>query len=74
MPEASVPDEAVSGPGALARAIAEHRRALSSRLRREEHEVEPYERVDPDELDYSPSPGRMNCSSGTMQAGEVLSR
>jgi hypothetical protein len=41
----------VTAPGALARAIAEHRRALRSRLRREEHEVEPYERLDPRELD-----------------------
>jgi hypothetical protein len=74
MLEASIADEHVSAPGALARAIADHRRALRSRMRREEHVVEPYERVDPRELDYGPSPGRMNCSSGTMQAGEVLSR
>ncbi len=74
MLEASIAEEHVSGPGALARAIADHRGALRSRLRREEHDVEPYEPPDPRELDYSPSPGRMNCSSGTMQAGEVLSR
>jgi hypothetical protein len=74
MLEASIAEEQVSGPGALSRAIADHRRALRSRLRREEHEVGEYERADPRELDYSPSPGRMNCSSGTMQAGEVLSR
>jgi len=74
MLEASVADEQVTAPGALARAIADHRRALRSRLRREEHDVEPYERADPRELGYTPSPGRMNCSSGTMHAGEVLSR
>jgi hypothetical protein len=75
MLEASIAGEDVSGRGALARAIADHRRTLRSRLRREEHDVEPYERVDPSELDaYSPSPGRTNCSSGTMHAGEVLSR
>lgn len=77
MLEASVAEADVSAPGALSRAIADHRRALRSRLRREEHDVEPYERADPRALDepaYSPSPGRMNCSSGTMQAGEVLSR
>jgi hypothetical protein len=74
MLEASIADAQVSGPGALARAISDHRRALRSRLRREEHDVEPYERLDPEEIDYSASPGRTNCSSGTMQAGEVLSR
>ena len=74
MLEASVAEEHVSGPGALARAIADHRDALRSRLRREEHDVEPYEPLDPRELDYNPAPARMNCSSGTMQAGEVLSR
>jgi hypothetical protein len=74
MLEASVAEEHVSGPGALARAIADHRGALRSRLRREEHDVEPYERADPRELDYGPAPGRISCSSGTMQAGEVLSR
>ena len=51
MLEASIADQHVTAPGALARAIAEHRRALRSRLRREEHEVEPYERLDPRELD-----------------------
>jgi hypothetical protein len=51
MLEASIADQHVTAPGALARAIAEHRRALRSRLRREEHEVEPYERLDPCELD-----------------------
>lgn len=74
MLEASIADEHVTAPGALARAISDHRRALRSRLRREEHDVEPYERADPSELDYKPSPGRTNCSSGTMHAGEVLSR
>jgi hypothetical protein len=74
MLEASIAEEQVSGPGALSRAIADHRRALRSRLRREEHEVGDYEHADPRELDYRPSPGRMNCSSGTMHAGEVLSR
>ncbi len=51
MLEASIADQNVTAPGALARAIAEHRRALRSRLRREEHEVAPYERLDPRELD-----------------------
>lgn len=74
MLEASIAAEHVSGPGALSRAIADHRRALRARLRREEHDVAPYERADPCDLDYSVSPGRTNCSSGTMQAGEVLSR
>ncbi len=78
MLEASIAEESVAGQGALSRAIADHRRTLRGRLRREEHEVEPYERTDPSALDgvaaYSTSPGRTNCSSGTMQAGEVLSR
>jgi hypothetical protein len=74
MLEASIAEAHVSGPGALARAIADHRGALRARLRREEHHVEPYARADPRDLDYGPSPARMNCSSGTMQAGEVLSR
>jgi len=74
MLESSIAEHDVRAPGALAGAIADHRRALRARLRREEHEVEPYAAPDPSELDYSPSPGRMNCSSGTMHAGEVLSR
>jgi len=77
MLEASIAEEHVSGEGALSRAIADHRRALRARLRREEHDVEPYERADPRELGesgYDPTVGRMNCSSGTMHAGEVLSR
>jgi hypothetical protein len=74
MLEASIAEAHVSAPGALARAISDHRDALRARLRREEHDVEPYEPVDPGELDYGPSPGRTNCSSGTMHAGEVLSR
>jgi hypothetical protein len=74
MLEASLADEGVREHGALARAIAEHRRVQRARAWREEHEVEPYEPTDPRALDYSPSPGRMNCSSGTMQPGEVLSR
>jgi hypothetical protein len=74
----SIAGEDVRGPGALARAIADHRRSLYARARREEHDVEPYD-LDPpatprQEPAYSPSPGRTNCSSGTMQAGEVLSR
>jgi hypothetical protein len=51
MLEASIADQHVTAPGALARAITAHRRALRSRLRREEHEVEPYESLDPRELD-----------------------
>jgi hypothetical protein len=51
MLEASIDAEQVSGPGALAGAIADHRRALRARLRREEHDVEPYERADPAALD-----------------------
>jgi hypothetical protein len=74
MLEASIAEQQASGPGALSLAIADHRRALRARLRREEHDVEPYGRADPRELDYGPAPGRMNCSSGTTQAGEVLSR
>jgi hypothetical protein len=54
MLEASIADEQVSGPGALAGAIADHRRALRARLRREEHDVEPYERVDPSALEAAP--------------------
>jgi len=54
MLEASIAEEHVSGPGALASAIADHRRALRSRLRREEHDVEPYEPLDPSELDRAP--------------------
>ena len=54
MLEASIAEEHVSGPGALARAIADHRGALRSRLRREEHDVEPYEPLDPSELDHGP--------------------
>ena len=71
MLEASIAEEDVRGAGALRRAIAEHRSSQYARARREELEVEPYELEPPD---YSPSPGRTNCSSGTMQAGEVLSR
>jgi hypothetical protein len=74
MLEASIAEHDVRAPGALAGAIADHRRALRARLRREEHDVEPYDAPDPAALDYSPSPGRTNCSSGTMHAGEVLSR
>jgi hypothetical protein len=78
MLEASIAGEDVRGPGALARAIADHRRSIYARARREEHAVEPYDLglapPPPAAPDYSPSPGRMNCSSGTMQAGEVLSR
>jgi hypothetical protein len=54
MLEASIAEEHVSGPGALALAIADHRRALRTRLRREEHDVEPYEPLDPSELDRAP--------------------
>lgn len=54
MLEASIAEAHVSAPGALARAIADHRRALRSRLRREEHDVAPYERADPRELDRAP--------------------
>ncbi len=74
MLESSIDAHDVSAPGALAGAIADHRRALRARLRREEHEVAPYAAVDPSELDYSASPGRTNCSSGTMHADEVLNR
>jgi hypothetical protein len=74
MLEASIAEQHVTAPGALARAIADHRRALRSRLRREEHDVAPYECPDPSKLDQIPSPGLTNCSSGTMHAGEVLSR
>ena len=68
MLEASIAEEHVSGPGALASAIADHRRALRSRLRREEHDVEPYEPLDPSELDYGPSPGRTGCGSEAIHA------
>lgn len=78
MLEASVAAEGVCGAEALRRAIAEHRSTQYARARREEHAVEPHavapEGVEPDGPRYGPSPGRMNCSSGTMQAGEVLSR
>ena len=74
MLEASIAGESVRGAGALSRAISDHRRAQLERARREEHDVEPYEPADPAQLDYRTSPGRMNCSSGTMHAGEVLSR
>lgn len=57
MLEASIADEHVTAPGALARAIADHRRALRSRLRREEHEVAPYARLDPRELDAGAEAG-----------------
>jgi hypothetical protein len=71
MLETSVAEDGVREVGALRRAIAEHRAAQYSRARREELVVEPYEL---EEAGYSPSPGRTNCSSGTMHAGEVLSR
>jgi hypothetical protein len=77
MLETSVAEEDVRGAGALRRAIAEHRSIQYARARREELAVEPYElELSPevDEPAQSPSPGRTNCSSGTMQAGEVLSR
>jgi len=70
----SIAEDGVREHGALARAIAEHRRTLHARARREEHEIEPYQPTDPRELDYKPSPGRMNCSSGITHPGEVLSR
>jgi hypothetical protein len=71
---ASIAQDDVRGGRALTRAIADHRRLQRLRARREEHEVERYERTDPGQLGYNPSPGRMNCSSGTTQADEVLSR
>jgi hypothetical protein len=74
MLESSIAEHDVRAPGALAGAIADHRRALRARLRREEHEVEPYAAPDPSALGYGPSPGRTNCSSGTRQPDEVLSR
>jgi hypothetical protein len=70
----SIDGEEVRGLDALRRAIADHRRIQLARARREEHEVEPYEPADPAQIAYRPSPGLMNCSSGTMHAGEVLSR
>jgi hypothetical protein len=73
MLDASVAEDGVRGAGALRRAIADHRSTQYARALREELAVEPYE-LDLEEPDYSPSPGRTNCSSGTMQAGEVLSR
>jgi hypothetical protein len=74
MLEASIAEQDVREHGALARAIADHPASQHARARREEHDVAPYEPTDPRELDYRPSPGRMNCSSGTMQPGETLSR
>lgn len=86
MLEASIAGEDVRGRGALARAIADHRRSLWARARREEHEVEPCEPLpvdavaadrrcpDPAAGDYSVSPGRTNWISGTTQFGEVLNR
>jgi hypothetical protein len=71
MLEASIAEDGVRERGALARAIADHRRAQHARALREEYEVEPLE---PEIVGYKTSPGRMNCSSGTTQAGEVLSR
>lgn len=68
MLEASIAEEHVSGPGALASAIADHRRALRSRLRREEHDVEPYAPLDPSELDYGASPDLANRSSEAIHA------
>ena len=73
MLEASVAEDGVRGAEALRRAIAEHRSSQFARARREEHAVEPHA-LELEERGYSPSPGRTNCSSGTMQAGEVLSR
>jgi hypothetical protein len=74
MLEASIAVESVRGVGALERAIADHRRAQHARARREEHAVEPCDPRGAVELGYRPSPGRTNCSSGTMHAEEVLSR
>jgi hypothetical protein len=74
MLQSSIAEDGVREHGALARAIAEHRCTLNARARREEHDVAAYESTDPRELDYRFSPGRMNCSSGTTQPGEVLSR
>jgi hypothetical protein len=64
MLEASIAEEDVRGAGALSRAISDHRRSLRARLRREEHDVEPYERADPRELDRVEP----------MRTGELLSR
>lgn len=81
MLEDSIANEAVSGVGAFARAIADHHRALYARVRREEHEVTPLPAGKPEATplpaegpDYIASPGRANSTSGTMHAGEVLSR
>ena len=82
MLESSIALEASSGEGALGEAIEGHRDAQLHRAVREEHHAPAPEFADAleglDELErcerYSPSPGRMNCISGTMHAGEVRSR
>ncbi|MBA3359458.1 MAG: hypothetical protein H0U20_08400 [Thermoleophilaceae bacterium] len=79
MLESSIALEASSGEGALGEAIADHRDAQLDRAVREEHDapaprfsdaMEEMERAE----SYRASPGRMNCISGTMHAGEVRSR
>lgn len=79
MLESSIALEASSGQGALGEAIADHREAQMHRAVREEHQAPAPDLADALEAleraeNYSPSPGRMNCISGTMHAGEVRSR
>ena len=79
MLESSIELEASCGEGALGTAIADHRAAQVHRAVREEHDAptakvaEALERLERGE-DYSESPARMNCISGTMHAGVVRSR
>jgi hypothetical protein len=79
MLESSVALEVSCGEGALGEAIADHREAQVHRAVREEHDAQAADVADALERlegaePYRASPGRMNCISGTMHAGEVRSR
>ena len=78
MLESSVALEANCGEGALGEAIADHREAQVHRAVREEHHAQSPDVADAleqlEDESYRLSPGRMNCISGTMQAGVVRSK
>ena len=79
MLESSVALESSCGEGALGEAIADHREAQLHRAVREEHHAQSPDVADAleqleDAESYRPSPGRMNCISGTMHAGVVRSK
>jgi hypothetical protein len=77
MLQASLAVDSVRGGGSFEEAITDHRRTQVRRALREEHDVSAEPAPDLVHFDarrYGVSPGRMNCSSGTMHAGDVRSR